>query len=305
MAEDNPWGMEAEEVKFYDAWKKKHDNPRRNDRERQATVQNEEPQKHVSEGEIDMDSIIASLQQKKEEAKGSVTNELDPGSTNNERAPSAAPDGSFDPTNAFQRDGAASERFSPKDLRVKAATNDYETVQRFLSISTEFIDRQDKNGWSALHFASRSGHLRMIKLLLEHGGNPYLKSVTGQTPLDVAVERFGEGHAVTQAYNEYMHGNGQRAASEKVEGEKEPQTATKEINEKEVVDDVANDDDQKVAEHERKRETAQRKKMEERRKKLFQPILEDEEDDDVQVGRSRLDTLLKQPPRKSLFADEL
>jgi hypothetical protein len=55
-------------------------------------------------------------------------------------------------------------------------------------------------------------------------------------------------------------------------------------------------------------EAQERKDQAERRKRLMQSVLEDpsDEDEDPAVARSRLDALLKKPPRKSIFAgDEL
>lgn len=48
------------------------------------------------------------------------------------------------------------------------------------------IDQPNYEGWTLLHYAAESGNLAMVKLLLERGADPTLKTKWGSTPYDVA-----------------------------------------------------------------------------------------------------------------------
>ena len=45
------------------------------------------------------------------------------------------------------------------------------------------INHQDRNGWSALHFAVQEKHLEAVKYLLAQGAEVDLKDTYGNTPL--------------------------------------------------------------------------------------------------------------------------
>jgi hypothetical protein len=282
---------------------------------------------------IDMDQILASLKNKMESEKAAVLE----GDGTKARAPSSSPGVGFDSTNSFQRDGVAAERFSPRDFRMKAATNDYETLQRYISISTQHMDRQDKHGWTALHYATRSGHIKIVQLLLENGCDVSIRTENGQTALEMALERFGENHVIVKTFNEFIHGTfdknrddnsneGVKAPAKAEEAKalpnegrngrqndasqpKDHQTADQRNRErkKETATEEAERMKDRQQEMERKQrraaEESERKKYDERdrlaekRKKLFQPISEEDDDEDIEAGRSRLDALLGGSPR--------
>jgi len=48
------------------------------------------------------------------------------------------------------------------------------------------INAQDENGGTALHWAVFYEHGNIVRLLLMHGANPYIKDKNGITPIDVA-----------------------------------------------------------------------------------------------------------------------
>ncbi|CAI7632375.1 unnamed protein product [Penicillium pancosmium] len=51
-----------------------------------------------------------------------------------------------------------------------------------------FIDKQDRSGMSALHYACRSGRPETVKILLEAGANPNLKDNQGYSPFRIAAQ---------------------------------------------------------------------------------------------------------------------
>ena len=44
----------------------------------------------------------------------------------------------------------------------------------------------EENKWTPLHYASREGHLGIVKLLIVHGADVNAKDMTNRTPLDQA-----------------------------------------------------------------------------------------------------------------------
>ncbi|CAL5870354.1 uncharacterized protein PFLUO_LOCUS4590 [Penicillium psychrofluorescens] len=63
-----------------------------------------------------------------------------------------------------------------------------------------FVDKQDRNQWSALMWAMTNRHKTIAKLLLDHGASPDIKSSSGGTALDFAQP----GSEIS----EYLHENG-------------------------------------------------------------------------------------------------
>ncbi|KAL3909141.1 MAG: hypothetical protein SGILL_008207, partial [Bacillariaceae sp.] len=283
---DNPWGLEAED----DTAKARDGIDAQGRRKKQEEAMAQQPQKIVSPDEVDMSDIVASLKQKMEETASAGNM----GGGQESDAPSASQVGGFDPASAFERDGAAAMRFSPRDFRVKAATNDYDTLQQYISISTEHINRQDKNGWTALHFATRSGHARVVQLLLDNGADPELAGKTGETPLDIARERFLPKHPIVKMFTTVMNGAGDDDSEEVPSVDSNTASEEKASTKSEQVQDPA------------LLEKMEQQRKAERRKKLMESVLEDpsDEDDDIERGRSRLGELLEQPERKPIYADD-
>eukprot|EP00931_Biecheleriopsis_adriatica_P064511 TRINITY_DN3927_c0_g1_i3.p1 TRINITY_DN3927_c0_g1~~TRINITY_DN3927_c0_g1_i3.p1 ORF type:complete len:254 (+),score=50.73 TRINITY_DN3927_c0_g1_i3:95-763(+) len=50
------------------------------------------------------------------------------------------------------------------------------------------VAKVEEDGWSALHFASKEGHLEVCRILLDSNANPKLVNIDDQTPLDLADE---------------------------------------------------------------------------------------------------------------------
>ncbi|KAG7340376.1 ankyrin repeat domain protein [Nitzschia inconspicua] len=68
------------------------------------------------------------------------------------------------------------------------------------------MNRQDRSGWSALHFAARSGHLRLVELLLEYGADPLLEFKNGQNAMQLAEERFETDHPIFLTLQKFIQG---------------------------------------------------------------------------------------------------
>lgn len=103
---------------------------------------------------------------------------------------------------AFDRSASAKKRFSPRDLRLAAANGDYDSVLEYIEMKPEYIDRVDKNGWGPIHNAVRSGDMSMIKLLVDNGCNVGIATNEGSSALAMAIERFGEEHAISRLLKE-------------------------------------------------------------------------------------------------------
>jgi Ankyrin repeats (3 copies) len=243
---DNPWGLESEDDKVSDnAGVKIHH------RKQPDTTSDEIQPKHVPPKQVNVDDIFASLKEKMQEAEAS-TDKIGDQMLHHQDELNASPtaatnEGGFDPTNAFARDGAASERFSPRDFRVKAATNDYDTLKRYISISTEHMNRQDRNGWSALHFATRSGHLQIIELLLEHGADPLLETKDGHTAVQLAQERFEDGHPVRRAFRKAV--NEEAPEEDEYTGETDDDEAEKDEEDSDDEEEEDHDEDEEEEEY--------------------------------------------------------
>ena len=76
-------------------------------------------------------------------------------------------------------------------LMIAAASN-YESVLRALldyepAKSGMLVHETDKENLTALHYAARSGHVNIIRILLQNDANAHVKSVRGMTPLHFAA----------------------------------------------------------------------------------------------------------------------
>ncbi len=72
-------------------------------------------------------------------------------------------------------------------LRESAEQGKYDKVLRELEAGTPVDCSSYSSGRSALHLASGGGHVEIVKLLIERGGNVEAKDAAGETPLHVAV----------------------------------------------------------------------------------------------------------------------
>ena len=65
-------------------------------------------------------------------------------------------------------------------------------ISKIANLVSEGLDinvREEKNGWTALHYAVYYGHYKMAKYLLENGALTEVKTKNGETPLHLAVKK--------------------------------------------------------------------------------------------------------------------
>jgi len=80
---------------------------------------------------------------------------------------------------------------SVEDLCVAARVGDLKRVQEILKEGKVDINKKDKNGNTALIWASQEGHIEIVKSLLANGANINEKDKYGNTALIWASQ---EGH---------------------------------------------------------------------------------------------------------------
>ncbi|MBM9538543.1 ankyrin repeat domain-containing protein [Desulfobulbus alkaliphilus] len=81
-------------------------------------------------------------------------------------------------------------------LRVAALRGDISQVKALLSLGEPIEPGKEKRwAWSILHAAARTGHSKIVNLLLEHGADPEIKSRDRETPI-VFAALAGHGEVV-------------------------------------------------------------------------------------------------------------
>jgi len=99
----------------------------------------------------------------------------------------------------------AKTRFTPKDVRVAAANGNIELIKQYLEWKPEYKDRRDKKGWNPLHFAVSRGHEKVVDLLLRAGVDAESVTNDGVPVIDMAVDKWGADHVVTQLVMSARH----------------------------------------------------------------------------------------------------
>lgn len=311
---DNPWGIEPESnanpEPQKDESKRSRGARRRQEREKEQSATSDHK-------EVNVDDIFASLhqlqqQQQQQEEVGGARNAKDPAPRHDPPVEPPTPaegqqqqSQGFDPTNAFEREGLAKERISPRDFRLAAASNDYESLVNYLEIVPEHINRQDRHGWTALHLAVTNRHERIVRLLLNQkhpdSVDPGVLSYQDgnqQTALDLALEAYGMGHPITEAFfdsgwysrAEYVakfETDEERAERERAEAEE-----ARRIEQRRSENQSRLEKEERIARAEEKEMRAKQEKM----RRLFGAagggVGDDDDDDEVEQRRNRLDALL-------------
>ena len=67
-----------------------------------------------------------------------------------------------------------------------AAFNIQTDVVRYLLNNSANVNKQDRWGWAALHWASFMNYTKVMRILLQHGARKDIKNVVGRTPIDSA-----------------------------------------------------------------------------------------------------------------------
>ena len=203
---ENPWGTNSVDDD--------EETGRRKERRPNEALVNEDGsidiQQQDQNGEdipdVDVDEILASLKKRMDEQQAENEHKqlLEDESSGMTDPPTGASSEGGSAADSFDRGGMTRERFAPKDVRVAAASDDYDTLHRYLSSSAEHINRQDKFGWTPLHFAVSNGHKRIVDLLLSYGSDPYVETKTGQTVLDLAIEKLERNSPISRAIMKAM-----------------------------------------------------------------------------------------------------
>jgi len=84
--------------------------------------------------------------------------------------------------------------FSPKDVRIVAEAGEIDVLKAYLEVKPEWANRQDTNGWSALHMAARNGDINVIEILLKAGADTSLPTIDGKNAKEIAIIYLGEKH---------------------------------------------------------------------------------------------------------------
>ncbi|NXR06430.1 NUD12 pyrophosphatase, partial [Semnornis frantzii] len=72
------------------------------------------------------------------------------------------------------------------ELHHFAAVGDVPRLKALLKHSPSLINAAAANGWTALMYGARNGHLEVVQILLEHGCDRYVVNKSRQTALDIA-----------------------------------------------------------------------------------------------------------------------
>ena len=97
----------------------------------------------------------------------------------------------------FTRSPEAKKFFAPRDLRKTASNGDLEKLKSFVAQKPEYIHRTDKNGWSPLHMAIRSGQTHIVEYLIEAGCDYNSPTKDGSLPLGIALDELGGDHPIS------------------------------------------------------------------------------------------------------------
>ena len=78
--------------------------------------------------------------------------------------------------------------------------NSLDEYLRYAPISKTALHSSDVNGWQLVHEAARFGHVEVMQILNEHGGNLSAKTPQGWTPLLLAQNKLSQSHPM----NDYL-----------------------------------------------------------------------------------------------------
>ena len=97
---------------------------------------------------------------------------------------------------AVERSRAEEKAGGDLDVFRAATRPEPGAIQAMIEKSPQLVHQHDENGWTPLHLAAYNGDHVMVEKLLASGADPGIPSLSGETPLDVAVM---QGHkAVAQ-----------------------------------------------------------------------------------------------------------
>ncbi|EPZ30918.1 ankyrin [Rozella allomycis CSF55] len=77
-------------------------------------------------------------------------------------------------------------------LRESCALGNLEAVQKFIEAGVDVNSQNKVNKWTALHWSAHRGHFKIVKYLLDHGGDPSITNFDGKTAIDLASNEVKE-----------------------------------------------------------------------------------------------------------------
>ncbi|KAN0047525.1 hypothetical protein ACTA71_001907 [Dictyostelium dimigraforme] len=92
------------------------------------------------------------------------------------------------------------DRNGDTPLHGASLSGDIQSIQYILmgkSPSSVPIDVKNAKQWTPLHMSASSGHIKSTKFLIQHGANPHIKNISGDTPYDQAISA---GHVDVSAF---------------------------------------------------------------------------------------------------------
>jgi ankyrin repeat protein len=74
-------------------------------------------------------------------------------------------------------------------LHVAAEQGATQASKLIIDMAARVINERDSKKQTPLHLATLNGHARVIKILMDHGADVYLKDMTGASPIDYVTKR--------------------------------------------------------------------------------------------------------------------
>ena len=68
-----------------------------------------------------------------------------------------------------------------------ANVDDINMIKKLIKYGFD-VNMQDSDGWALIHYASHSGNLEIVELLLKKGAKVNIKTNSGKTPLKLALK---------------------------------------------------------------------------------------------------------------------
>jgi ankyrin repeat protein len=85
-----------------------------------------------------------------------------------------------------------------RTLLILSASKGKDKLLNYLIENGANINFQDKNGYSALHFASQNNEIEIIEILLNKGANPNIRDLYGNSPIWTAIFNAREDFSIVK-----------------------------------------------------------------------------------------------------------